>query len=171
MRLTLVLVLLAFAAGHARADETTATDDVPTGARHYVAVGMESVVLSSPTMTPDAAHVTTIEAGHRLAELPLYLHVAVGATPAAFVDTRAGIDLRAGTVVKGVFGLDTGYQHDPRAVDAMYSVEGPYVAPHLGLEVGTQKLWVRAWFDWRYTLARGDAGHATTFALLAGHDF
>ena len=171
MRLYLVLVLLAFAAGRARADERVDDGSVPTGGRHYLAVGMESVVLSTPAMTPDAAHPTTIEAGHQVAELPLYLRVAVGATPAGYVDTRAGLDLRIGTIVKGVFGIDAGYQHDPREVDAMYSVEGPYVAPRLGLEVGTQDLWVRGAFDWRYTLARGASGHAGSFALLAGHDF
>ena len=171
--LTLALVLLAFAAGHSANAESVEVDDsgAPTGGTHYLALGMESVVLSTPSMTPDAVHPTTVEAGYRLGETPVYAHAAVGASPAGFVDARGGLDLRVGTMVKGVFGVDAGYQHDGRAVDAMYSVDGAYVAPRIGLEVGTQKLWVRGSFDWRYTLAQGDAGHATSVALLAGHDF
>lgn len=170
MRLYVVLVVLAFAAGHARADEA-ADGSIETGGKHYLALGMEAVTLSTPAMTPDAVHPTTIEGGVRIGALPLYVDAAVGAAPSGYVDTHAGIDLRAGTVVKGIFGVAAGYQHEARAVDAMYSVEGPYVAPRIGVEVGTQKLWVRGWFDWRYTLEKGPSGHAVSVALAAGHDF
>jgi hypothetical protein len=171
MRLCIVLVLLAFAAGHAHSEPAADDGTTQTGGKHYLALGMESVVLSTPSMTPDAVHPTTVEAGYRLGTTPVYAHAAVGATPAGFVEARGGIDLRAGTMVKGVFGIDAGYQHDPRAVDAMYSVDGAFVAPRLGLEVGTQKLWLRGAIDWRYTLAHGAAGHATSVGLAAGHDF
>ena len=174
MRLQLALVVLAFAAGRAHAEEID-EGAVPTGGKHYVALGIETVVLSTPPsmylLFPDTAHATTLEAGYRISDVPLYVHAAVGGTGSGYLDARAGIDLRAGNMVKGVFGLDAGYQRDPRMVDALYSVEGPYVAPRLGLEVGTQKLWVRGFFDWRYTLAQGAAGHAGSFALVAGHDF
>lgn len=169
----LALVLLAFAAGHAAHAEPVEVDDSgpPTGGKHYLAIGMESVVLSTPSMTPDAAHPATVEAGYRLGTTPVYAHAAFGASPAGYVDARGGLDLRVGTMVKGVFGVDAGYQHDARAIDAMDSVEGAYVAPRIGLEVGTQKVWVRGGVDWRYTFSQGAAGHATSVALLAGHDF
>ncbi len=174
MRLYLALIVLAFAAGRAHAEEST-DGAVPTGGKHYVALGVETVVLSTPpgmyVVIPDIAHATTLEAGYRISDVPLYLHAAVGGTGSGYLDARGGIDLRAGGMVKGVFGLDVGYQHDPRMVDALYSVEGAYVAPRLGLEVGTQALWVRGFFDWRYTVAQTAAGHAGSFALVAGHDF
>ena len=177
MRLPVVVLVLGFATGVAHAEDAAGSDDgaVPTGGTYYLALGEEAVVLSTPpTMLfafPDSVDPTSLEAGYRISDAPLYLHAAIGGSTSGYIDARAGLDLRAGGMVKGIFGLDAGYQRDPRMVDAPYSVEGPYIAPRLGLEVGTQKLWVRGVIDWRYTLARAASGHAGSFALFAGHDF
>lgn len=174
MRLYIVLVVLAFAAGRAHADDATEVDGdaEPTGGKIYLSGGIETVVMSTPTLdVPDAERAAMVEAGYRLGGAPIYAHAAVASAPSGYLDSRAGIELRAGGFVKGIAGLDLGYQHDERMVDAFHSVEGALVAPRLGVEIGSRTFWVRGSFDWRYTLARTGGGRAASFGLSAGHDF
>jgi hypothetical protein len=166
MRVHLVLIVLAFAAARAHA-EPAAADASVIGGKIYLASGFENLTFANAEQTAGAA---TIDVGHRLGEYPIYAHLAVGGGSTGYMDAHGGLELRAGGVVKGIFGIDTGYQHDPRMTDRMFSVEGPYVAPRLGLEVGTETFWLRGLVDWRYTIAQGD-GRASAFALIAGHDF
>jgi hypothetical protein len=166
MRFHLALVVLAFAAARAHA-EPEAADAMIEGGKRYIATGLESLAFASGHDTAGAA---AIDAGHRLGDAPIYAVAGVAAGGSGYVDAHGGIELRAGSVVKGIVGLDTGYQHDARDVDRMFSVEGPYLAPRLGLEVGTPALWLRGSIDWRYTLAQG-GGRASAFGLVAGHDF
>jgi hypothetical protein len=163
MRVHLALVVLAFAAARAHAEPPP--DDAGAGKR-YVASGIESLTFASGADTANAA---SLDVGQHLGS-SIYAHLALAAAGSGYVDAHAGLELRAGDMVKGIFGLDTGYQHDPRDVDRMVSVEGPYVAPRLGLEIGTPALWLRGSIDWRYTLAQG-GGRASAFGLVAGHDF
>ena len=165
MRVHLALIVLAFAASRGHAEP--APDDTAAGGKLYLSSGFENLTFASAQQTAGAA---MVDVGHRLGEYPIYAHLAVAGGTTGYMDAHAGLELRAGNVVKGIFGIDTGYQHDARDVDRMFSVEGPYVAPRLGLEVGTQTLWLRGLVDWRYTIAQGD-GRASAFSLVAGHDF
>jgi hypothetical protein len=166
MRVYLILVLLAFAAGRAHAEPEAAADSAATGGTRYIASGIESLTFAGGADTANAA---SIDIGQRLGS-SIYAHLAVAAAGSGYVDAHGGVELRMGSVVKGIFGVDTGYQHDARDVDRMVSVEGPYLAPRLGLEIGTPALWLRGTIDWRTTLVQG-GGRASAFGLVAGHDF
>jgi hypothetical protein len=166
MRVHLVLIVLAFAAARARA-EPDAGDAITEGGKRYLASGLESLTFAHGDKGAGAA---AVDIGHQLGHAPVYAHLAVAAAGSGYVDAHGGVELRAGSVVKGIVGVDTGYQHDPREVDRMFSVEGPYVAPRLGLEIGTRALWLRGSIDWRTTLAQG-GGRASAFGLVVGHDF
>jgi hypothetical protein len=165
MRVHLALVVLAFAAARAHA-EPIADDAQADAGKRYVASGLESLTFARGADTTNAA---SIDVGQRLGG-PIYAHLAVAAGGSGYVDAHGGFELRIGSVVKGIVGLDTGYQHDPRDVDRMFSVDGPYLAPRLGLEIGTPALWLRGSIDWRTTLVQG-GGRASAFGLVAGHDF
>ena len=182
MRVHLALIVLVFAAARAHAEPATTEDGAaiddnaaPTGGKFYLSGGIETVMLSKPpgglVDLPDTEGAAVVDAGYRLGTTPIYARAAVAASPSGYVDTRVGIELRAGGFVKGIAGLDVGYQHDRRMVDAFYSVEGPQVAPRLGLEVGSRALWLRGSFDWRATLRRTGGGRAGSFGLAAGRDF
>jgi hypothetical protein len=173
MRLHVAVAGLAIAATHTARAEGTPAVTTPTGGAHYVALGFEQVTLSAPPTMSSAEHVATAEAGLRISDspLPFYVHATAGAAPSGYTDVRTGVDLRIGGMVKGLFGIDAGYQHDHRTIDEMYSVTGPYVAPRLGLEVGTRAWWLRGSIDWRYTLSQTVAGHAASVALTGGLDF
>jgi len=173
MRVHVALVVLAFAAARAHAEPLTVDEGtaVPSGGARYLSIGLESISMSTVSPAPAFATAATIDAGIRLGATPFYAHAGAAAARAGHVDARGGLELRVGGMVKGLFGVDLGYQRDPRGVDAMYSVAGPFVAPRVGLELGTEALWIRGLLDWRYTLASGPNGHATSLGLLVGRDF
>jgi hypothetical protein len=169
MRVHVVLVVLAFAGARAHA-EPLDTDDGkgPTadGGAAYVAAGVESISLPMDHRTAGA-----LEAGLRLATSPIYAHAHVDLATSSYMAAAAGLELRVGGMVKGVFGIDAGYQRDSRDVDRMVAATGPMLAPRLGVEVGTQRLWMRGTLDWRYTLAAGKTVSANALSLTVGHDF
>jgi len=176
MRVHAVLAVLAFAAARAQA-EPLDTDDGkgPTadGGAVYVAAGVESIILPASGMrtSEDRRTAAALEAGLRLATSPIYAHAHADLATSSYMAAAAGLELRVGDTVKGVFGIDVGYQRDSRDIDRMFAATGPMLAPRLGVEVGTQRLWMRGTLDWRYTLAASKAVSANALSLTVGHDF
>lgn len=177
MRVHVVLAVLVFAAARAHA-EPLDTDDGkgPTadGGAAYAAVGIESIVLPTPGALPTndgRRAAASLEAGLRLGSSPIYAHAHADLATSSYMAAAAGLELRVGGMVKGVFGIDAGYQRDSRDVDRMFAATGPMLAPRLGVEVGTEQLWIRGSLDWRYTLAASKTVSANALSLAVGHDF
>lgn len=173
--LAAVAAVAAVTAGSARAETIDANEPPPppTTGRVYASLAWQTVVFSSPPdqLVVSYDHPVALEGGLRLGDLPFFAHAAVATSPMGYTSAAIGPELRAGNTIKGVFGVDIGYQNDPRGVDSMYSVEGMFVAPRLGLEIGSRTLWGRAVFEGRSTLRSGPSGSAGALTLAVGHDF
>ncbi|HSD87110.1 MAG TPA: hypothetical protein VLB44_06330 [Kofleriaceae bacterium] len=179
MRAAVVLAAVAAAtvvsASSARAETFDANDapPPPTTGKIYASLAWQTVVFSSPPdqMIVSYDHPVALEGGLRVGDLPVFAHAVVATSSMGYRSAAIGPELRAGNIVKGVFGVDIGYQNDPRGVDSMYSVDGVFVAPRIGLEIGSRALWARAVFEGRSTLRSGPSGSAGALTLAVGHDF
>lgn len=162
-------------AAPARAETFDANEPAPppTTGKVYASLAWQTVVFSSPPdhIVVSYDHPFALEGGLRLGDLPVFAHAVVATSSLGYGSAAIGPELRAGNTVRGVFGVDIGYQNDPRGVDSMYSVEGMFVAPRLGLEIGSRALWARAVFEGRSTLRNGPSGSAGALTLAIGHDF
>jgi hypothetical protein len=179
MRVHVALAVLAFAAARAHAEPIAPIEiddgNGPTadGGAAYLATGVESIVLptaGTQRSASDRRIAAALDAGLRLGASAVYAHAHADLATSSYVAAAAGLELRVGGMVKGIFGLDAGYQHDARDVDRMVAATGPMIAPRLGVEVGTQKLWMRGTLDWRYTLAAHPSS-SNALSLTVGHDF